>query len=75
MSDLVKWPADVDEVIHGDLTVAAAYSTPAGGAVAVAVAPCGIGQREGGASGIRVAPLIAAVMRRPPNSRQRQVRF
>jgi hypothetical protein len=51
MSDLVTWPADVDEVIHGDLTVAAAYSTPAGGAVAVAVAPCGIGQREAGVLG------------------------
>ena len=51
MSDLVKWPADVDEVIHGDLTVAAAYSTPAGGAVVIAVAPCGIGHREAGVLG------------------------
>jgi len=51
MSDLVKWPADVDEVIQGDLTAAAAYCTPAGGTVVMAVAPCGIGQREAGVLG------------------------
>jgi len=48
MSDLVKWPADVDEVIQGDLTAAVAYCTPAGGAVVIAVAPVRHRQREAG---------------------------
>jgi hypothetical protein len=51
MSDLVSWPAEVDEVIKGDITAAVAYITPAGGAVVTAVAPCGIGQRETGLLG------------------------
>jgi hypothetical protein len=47
----VRWPEDVDEVIKGDLTAAAAYLTPAGGAVVTGVAPLGISQREAGALG------------------------
>ena len=35
----VQWPDAIDEVIGGDLTAALAYVTPAGGAVATAVAP------------------------------------
>jgi hypothetical protein len=42
----VSWPDEVDEVIRGDLTAAAAYVTPAGGAVVTAVCPMGLGQRE-----------------------------
>jgi hypothetical protein len=49
--DAVSWSPDVDEVIRGDLTAAAAYLTPAGGAVVTPVAPCGIGQRETGRAG------------------------
>ena len=44
MGDPVRWPADVGDVIKGDITAAAAYVTPAGGAVVTAVAPCGIEQ-------------------------------
>jgi hypothetical protein len=33
----VRWPDEVDEVIRGDLTAAAAYVTPAGGAVVTGV--------------------------------------
>jgi hypothetical protein len=33
MGEGVRWSDDVGEVIRGDLTAAAAYLTPAGGAV------------------------------------------
>lgn len=51
MRDPVRWPDDVDDVIRGDITAAAAYITPAGGAVVTAVAPCGIEQRDAGVVG------------------------
>jgi hypothetical protein len=52
MSDeTVRWADDADEVIRGDLTVAAAYVTPAGGAVAVGVSPCGLADRDRGTVG------------------------
>jgi hypothetical protein len=51
MTDLVRWSAGIDEVIKGDITAAAAYITPAGGAVVTAVAPCGITRRDQGMVG------------------------
>jgi hypothetical protein len=51
MGDPVRWSADVDDVIKGDITAAAAYITPAGGAVVTAVAPCGIAHRDAGMIG------------------------
>jgi hypothetical protein len=51
MGDGVSWPAGADEVIKGDLTAAAAYLTPAGGAVVTGVAPCGLGDRDRGVLG------------------------
>ena len=48
MAEPVTWPDDVDEVLGGDLTAALAYMTPAGGAVATAVAPIGLRDRERG---------------------------
>ena len=51
MGDPVRWSADLDDVIRGDITAAAGYITPAGGAVVTAVAPCGIGQRDLGVIG------------------------
>jgi hypothetical protein len=51
MSDPVRWSAGIDEVITGDITAAAAYITPAGGAVVTAVAPCGIARRDQGMIG------------------------
>jgi hypothetical protein len=51
MSDPVRWSADIDEVFTGDITAAAAYLTPAGGAVVTAVAPCGIARRDQGMIG------------------------
>jgi hypothetical protein len=45
------WPGDVDAVLGGDLTAAAAYVTPAGGAVVTGVAPCGMRDRERGTVG------------------------
>ena len=51
MGERVHWPDEADDVIRGDMTAAAAYTTPAGGAVVVAVAPCGIGQRDRGMVG------------------------
>lgn len=47
----VRWPDEVDEVIRSDLTAAAAYVTPGGGAVVEAIAPLGIAQREQGTIG------------------------
>ncbi len=47
----VRWPDEADEVIGGDLTAAAAYITPAGGAVVTAVAPMGDRQRDAGVLG------------------------
>ena len=46
ISGQADWPDEVDEVIRGDLTVAAAYLTPAGGAVVTSVCPFGIDRRE-----------------------------
>jgi hypothetical protein len=51
MDGLVRWSDDLDDVVRGDLTAAAAYLTPARGAVVTAVAPCGIGQRDLGLLG------------------------
>jgi len=45
------WSDDVDEVIRGDLVVAAAYVTPAGGAVATGGVTCGIGDQDQGTLG------------------------
>lgn len=42
------WTDEVDEIFDGDLTTAVAYITPAGGAVATAVAPIGLRDRERG---------------------------
>ena len=47
----VSWSDDIDDVLRGDITAAVAYVTPAGGAVATAVAPCGIDERAAGAVG------------------------
>src|SRR5436305_11367078 len=47
----VGWNDAADEVFRGDITVAAAYVTPAGGAVAVGVAPCGLADRNRGTVG------------------------
>src|SRR3954452_11732291 len=44
----VQWPDALDEIIGGDLTAALAYVTPAGGAVATAVAPIGLRDRDEG---------------------------
>jgi hypothetical protein len=59
MGERVRWSDDADDVIRGDLTAAAAYLTPAGGAVVTAVAPCGIGQRDTGADRPLRQPGIA----------------
>ncbi|MEU2040005.1 hypothetical protein [Nocardia niwae] len=47
----VTWPDDVDDVLGGDLTCAAAYVTPAGGAVVSAVSPIGLRDRTAGTVG------------------------
>jgi hypothetical protein len=51
MGEPVRWSDDLDDVIRGDITAAAAYITPAKGAAVTAVAPCGIGQRDLGLLG------------------------
>ena len=48
---MIGWSKEADEVFWGDVTVAVAYVTPAGGAVAVGVAPCGLADRAAGTLG------------------------
>ncbi|MFF7603242.1 hypothetical protein [Streptomyces mirabilis] len=47
----LSWPDAAGPVIRGDLTVAIAYVTPAGGAVVTSVSPLGLGNREAGRIG------------------------
>jgi hypothetical protein len=47
----VTWDDATDEVLHGDLTAALGYRTPAGGAVVLAVAPIGLHDRGAGRVG------------------------
>jgi hypothetical protein len=47
----VSWDDATDEVLHGDLTAALGYRTPAGGAVVMAVAPIGLHDRDAGRVG------------------------
>lgn len=47
----VRWSDQADDVIRGDLVAAAAYITPAGGAVVTGVVPCGIDRRDEGVLG------------------------
>ena len=44
----VSWSEEIDGVLGGDLTAALTYLTPAGGAVATAVAPIGLRDRQAG---------------------------
>lgn len=47
----VRWPDDADAVIRGDLVVAGAYVTPAGGAVVTSLSPVGLADRDAGRTG------------------------
>jgi hypothetical protein len=47
----LRWSDHVDEIMTGDLTAAAAYLTPASGAIVTGVAPCGIVWRDDGVIG------------------------
>ena len=48
---MIEWSEGADEVFRSDITVAAAYVTPAGGSVVVGVAPCGLADRARGTVG------------------------
>jgi hypothetical protein len=60
----VRWPDEVDEVVTGDLTAAAAYVTPAGGAVVISVCPMGISRREAGEVGFTTSLGFARKLER-----------
>ncbi len=47
-SETPRWSDEIDSVVRGDLTIAAAYPTPAGGAVLSSVSPIGLADRESG---------------------------
>lgn len=47
----ISWPDEVDDILTGDLTAAVSYLTPAGGAVVIGVAPCGLRCRDQGTIG------------------------
>jgi hypothetical protein len=51
VTDAVKWSDEVQDVMVGDLTAAAAYVTPAGGAVVTTISPLGIVDRAAGTVG------------------------
>jgi hypothetical protein len=51
MAEAVTWPDAIDEVLGGDMVAALAYTTPAKGAVAMAVGPIGLRDREAGTVG------------------------
>ena len=51
MGEPIRWSDAAQEVISGDITTAAAYLTPAGGAVVTAVATFGIADRDRGMVG------------------------
>ncbi|MFC4561901.1 hypothetical protein ACFO4E_08540 [Nocardiopsis mangrovi] len=44
--EVLRWSDEVDSVVRGDLTVAAAYPTPAGGAILSSLSPIGLADRE-----------------------------
>src|SRR4051812_33424258 len=48
MAPMVAWSDEVDRILDGDVTAAVAYVTPAGGAVATAIAPIGLRDRDAG---------------------------
>ncbi|WP_448640380.1 hypothetical protein [Geodermatophilus sp. URMC 63] len=60
----VRWPEEVDAVIGGDLTAAAAYVTAAGGAVVTGVAPCGSADRSRGVVGFTTSLGFPQKLRR-----------
>ena len=60
----VRWPEEVDAVISGDLTAAAAYVTAAGGAVVTGVAPCGLADRSQGVVGFTTSLGFPQKLRR-----------
>jgi len=62
--EAVRWADEVDEVIKGDLTAAAAYITPAGGAVVTSVCPMGIDRREAGEVGFTTSLGFAKKLER-----------
>ena len=62
--DVVHWPDEVDDVIKGDITAAAAYLTPAGGAVVTGVAPLGISRRDVGEVGFTTSLGFAKKLER-----------
>jgi hypothetical protein len=65
MADVpVSWPDGVDEVTRGDLTAAAAYVTPAGGAVVSSICPMGIDRREEGEVGFTTSLGFAKKLER-----------
>ncbi len=64
ISNPVVWTDEVDEVITGDLTAAAAYLTPARGAVVTGVCPMGIDRRETGEVGFTTSLGFAKKLER-----------
>src|SRR3954451_22940869 len=60
----VQWPDPIDEVIGGDLTAALGNVTPAGGAVATAVAPIGLRDRDEGTVSFTTSPGVGEKLKR-----------
>ncbi|MFN8036812.1 MAG: hypothetical protein U0V73_12835 [Acidimicrobiia bacterium] len=60
----IMWSDEVDGILRGDLTVAAAYVTPAGGAVVTGVAPCGMAERDDAALGFTTSLGLAKKLER-----------
>ncbi|MFI5926582.1 hypothetical protein ACIA3K_11390 [Micromonospora sp. NPDC051543] len=63
MVDVVPWPDHVQEVFAGDLVTALAYTTPAGGAVAIPVTPVGSVDRSTSSIGITTSLAFSRKLR------------
>jgi nitroimidazol reductase NimA-like FMN-containing flavoprotein (pyridoxamine 5'-phosphate oxidase superfamily) len=60
----VSWSDEIDSILGGDLTAALAYATPAGGAVATAIAPIGLRDRAAGTVGFTTSLGVSQKLER-----------
>jgi hypothetical protein len=69
MNNIVRWPDPVQRILEGDLVALLAYTTPAGGAVAIPLCPFGAVDREAGSitfgTGLAWHRKLAVMLRRP----------
>jgi hypothetical protein len=69
MSEPVRWPDPVQRILEGDIVAALAYTTAAGGAVAIPLSPFGAVDRKAGSmsfsTGLAWHRKLSVMLRRP----------